>query len=128
LGKVIGHEAVGTVEQVGDLAKYFKPGDRVVLPAGVADSRHPRAQRGEAKYHQSNSPYFSDDPRMAARSPRWSRRSMLTSILPASRIPLRDIQAVMVDDMVATGFTGVERMEIQFGDVVVVIGIGPGGR
>ena len=46
LGKVIGHEAVGTVEQVGDLVKNFKPGDRVVLPAGVADSRHPRAQRG----------------------------------------------------------------------------------
>jgi isopropanol dehydrogenase (NADP+) len=33
LGKVIGHEAVGTVEQVGDLVKNFKPGDRVVLPA-----------------------------------------------------------------------------------------------
>ena len=33
----------------------------------------------------------------------------------------------MVDDMVATGFTDVERMEIQFGEVVVVIGIGPVG-
>jgi isopropanol dehydrogenase (NADP+) len=30
--------------------------------AGLADWRHPRPQRGEGKFHQSKSPYFSDDP------------------------------------------------------------------
>jgi threonine dehydrogenase-like Zn-dependent dehydrogenase len=46
-----------------------------------------------------------------------------------ARIPdgVTDVQAVSVDDMAATGFTGVERMEIQFGEVVVVIGVGPVG-
>jgi threonine dehydrogenase-like Zn-dependent dehydrogenase len=38
-----------------------------------------------------------------------------------------DEQALMVPDMVATGFTGVERMEIEFGDRVAVIGVGPVG-
>jgi len=33
----------------------------------------------------------------------------------------------MVDDMVATGFTGVENMEILVGEVVVVLGISPVG-
>ncbi|MET7844491.1 alcohol dehydrogenase catalytic domain-containing protein [Streptomyces sp. NPDC005356] len=56
LGKVIGHEAVGLVERVGDQVTDFAPGDRVVLPAGLADWRHPGAQRGEGKFHQSKSP------------------------------------------------------------------------
>jgi threonine dehydrogenase-like Zn-dependent dehydrogenase len=42
--------------------KDFKVGDRVVLPAILADWRNPRAQRGEAKHYQTNSPYMSPDP------------------------------------------------------------------
>ena len=43
LGKVIGHEAVGVVDTAGELVKDFKVGDRVVLPAILADWRNPRA-------------------------------------------------------------------------------------
>ena len=32
------------------------------MPAGLADWRHPRTQRGEGKFHQSKSLYFSADP------------------------------------------------------------------
>jgi NADPH:quinone reductase-like Zn-dependent oxidoreductase len=42
-GKGGGHEAVGVVEQVGELVKDFKPGDRVVIPTGYPDWRHPRS-------------------------------------------------------------------------------------
>jgi len=45
LGKVIGHEAVGVVDTAGELVKDFKVGDRVVLPAILADWRNPRAHR-----------------------------------------------------------------------------------
>jgi threonine dehydrogenase-like Zn-dependent dehydrogenase len=62
LGKVIGHEAVGVVDTAGELVKDFKVGDRVVLPAILADWRNPRAQRGEAKHYQTNSPHMSPDP------------------------------------------------------------------
>jgi threonine dehydrogenase-like Zn-dependent dehydrogenase len=127
LGKVIGHEAVGVVDTVGDLVTDFTPGDRVVLPAGLADWRHPRAQRGEGKFHQSKSPYFSDDPTNGG----WF--SELVKCFDAdsnlAHIPdgVSDVQAVSVDDMAATGFTGVEQMHIQFGEVVVVMGVGPVG-
>lgn len=127
LGKVIGHEAVGVVHEVGGLVTDFAVGDRVLLPAGLADWRHPRAQRGEGKYHQSRSPYFSDDPRNGG----WF--SELVACFDAdsnlAHIPdgVTDVQAVAVDDMAATGFTGVERMNIQFGEVVVIMGVGPVG-
>ncbi len=59
IGRVIGHEAVGIVEQVGEMVKDFKPANRVIIPTGTADWRHPRAQRGEARYQQSNNFYVS---------------------------------------------------------------------
>jgi len=127
LGKDIGHVAVGVGETAGSLVTDFAPGDRVVLPAGLADWRHPRAQRGEGKFHQSKSPYFSDDPTNGG----WF--SDLVKCFDAdsnlARIPegVTDIQAVSVDDMAATGFTGVERMEIQFDEVVVIMGVGSVG-
>jgi threonine dehydrogenase-like Zn-dependent dehydrogenase len=127
LGKVIGHEAVGVVDRVGELVTDFAPGDRVSLPAGLADWRHPRAQRGEGKFHQSRSPYFSDDPANAG----WF--SELVACFEAdsnlAHIPdeVTDVQAISVADMAATGFTGVERMEIQFGETVVILGVGPVG-
>lgn len=37
------------------------------------------------------------------------------------------VDACMLSDMVPTGFHGVELADVQFGDVVLVIGIGPVG-
>jgi len=127
VGKVIGHEAVGVVEKVGGNVKAFKPGDRVVLPCGNSDWRHPRAQRGEAKYYQTNSPYYSDDPSIGGVFSEYVRT--LDADLNLARIPdtVSDLQAVMLPDMAATGFTGVERLGIQFGETVLVMGLGPVG-
>jgi threonine dehydrogenase-like Zn-dependent dehydrogenase len=127
VGKAIGHEAVGIVEEVGERVKDFAPGDRVIIPSAGSDWRHPRAQRGEAKYHQNNNPYLSDDPDTAGSFSELVRA--VDADLTLSHIPagVTDEQAVMVPDMVATGFTGAERMEIQFGETVLVMGIGPVG-
>jgi threonine dehydrogenase-like Zn-dependent dehydrogenase len=46
------------------------------------------------------------------------------ALLPAGIDP---VSAVMLSDMVPTGFHGVELADIQFGDTVCVIGIGPVG-
>jgi len=126
-GKVIGHEAVGVVEKVGDLVKDFKPGDRVIIPTAFSDWRHPRAQRGEAKYHQTNSPYFSDDPTIGGSFSELVKTFDADSNLAHIPASVTDIQAVMIPDMMATGFSGVEKMDVQFGETVLVIGIGPVG-
>lgn len=127
LGKVIGHEGVGVVEKVGELVKDFKPGDRVVIPSAGSDWRHPRAQRGEAKYHQNLNPYFTPDPNVGGNFSELVRA--IDADMRLAHIPdsVTDIQAVMVPDMVGTGFTGVERMEVQYGETVLIMGIGPVG-
>lgn len=127
VGKPIGHEAVGIVERVGSLVKDFASGDRVIIPAGGTDWRHPNAQRGEAKYYQTNNAYFSDDPTVAgvfAELVRAIDADMTMTPIPED---VTDQQALMVPDMIATGLTGVERLNISFGDTVAVLGLGPVG-
>ena len=127
VGKIIGHESVGVVEKVGAAVKDFRPGDRVVLPSAGTDWHTPFAQRGEAKYYQHNNPYFSADPTVNGNFSEYMRA--IDADMRLARIPagVTDIQALMIPDMVATGFTGVERMEVAYGDTVLVLGIGPMG-
>ncbi|MEJ5145335.1 zinc-binding dehydrogenase [Sphingobacterium sp. MYb388] len=127
VGKVIGHEGVGIVEKVGELVKDFKPGDRVVIPSAGSNWRHPKAQRGEAKYHQDLNPYFSKDPGLGGNFSELVKAVDADSRLAHIPESVTDIQAVMIPDMIGTGFTGVERMQIGFGDTVLIMGIGPVG-
>jgi threonine dehydrogenase-like Zn-dependent dehydrogenase len=103
---------VGIVEQVGELVTGFNACDRVVIPTGHSDWRRPRAQRGEAKYYQTNNPYYTGDPTVGGAFSEYDRTRDVDMNL--SHIPdgVTDVQAVLVPDMVATAFTGVERMEI----------------
>ncbi len=47
--RILGHEAVGEIVEVGSRVKDFKPGNRVVVPAITPDWRTLDVQRG---YHQ----------------------------------------------------------------------------
>lgn len=115
IGKPIGHEAVGVVEDVGSNVRGFKPGDRVIIPAGGTDWRTTHAQRGEAKYYQNNNPYFANDSSVAGVFAERVRAIDADMTMTAIPDEVTDAQAVMVPDMVATAFTGVERMGIEFG-------------
>ena len=124
---ILGHEAVGRVVEVGSLVKDFKPGDRVIVPAITPDWASLQAQGGYSmhsggmlagwKFSNFKDGVFSElfhvneaDGNMA--------------FLPDS---LNPADAVMLADMVPTGFHGVELADVQFGDSVCVIGIGPVG-
>ncbi len=124
---ILGHEAVGVVEKVGELVKDFKPGDRVVIPAITPDWNSLEAQAGFSmhsggmlagwKFSNFKDGVFGEyfhvndaDGNMA--------------LIPDS---VDDKTAVMLCDMVPTGFHGVELADVKFGDKVLVIGIGPVG-
>ena len=124
---ILGHEAVGIVEKVGCEVKDFKPGDRVVVPAITPDWNSLEAQAGYsmhsggmlAGWKFSN---FKDG--VFAEYFHVNDADGNLAILPDS---IDDVSGVMLCDMVPTGFHGVELADIQFGDKVLVIGIGPVG-
>lgn len=124
---VLGHEAVGEVVEVGELVKDFKPGDRVIVPAITPDWNSLEAQAGYqmhsggmlAGWKFSN---FKDG--VFAERFHVNDADGNLAHLPEGLDPA---EACMLSDMVPTGFHGVELANVQFGDKVAVIGIGPVG-
>lgn len=124
---ILGHEGVGEVVEIGSLVKDFKPGDKVIIPAITPDwnsleaqggySMHSHGILGGWKFSNTKDGVFGEffhvndaDGNMA--------------LVPKGM----DIAAAtMLSDMMPTGAHGVELADVQFGDHVAVIGIGPVG-
>lgn len=124
---ILGHEAVGEVVEIGSLVKDIKVGDKVIVPAITPDWGSLEAQAGYsmhsggmlAGWKFSN---FKDG--VFGEYFHVNEADANLAVLPEG-INIAD--AVMLSDMVPTGFHGVELADVQFGDSVCVIGIGPVG-
>ena len=124
---ILGHEAVGEVVEVGALVKDFKPGDKVLVSAITPDWSSFAAQEGYAmhsggmlsgwKFSNFKDGVFGEYFHVNDADGNLAR-------LPDGM----DLGAAcMLSDMVPTGFHGAELAEIEYGDNVAVIGIGPVG-
>ncbi len=124
---ILGHEAVGEVVEVGSLVKDLKVGDKVIVPAITPDWGSLAAQGGYsmhsggmlAGWKFSN---FKDG--VFAEYFHVNEADANLAVLPEG---LNVADAVMLSDMVPTGFHGAELADIQYGDSVCVVGIGPVG-
>ncbi|MBY6916118.1 NAD(P)-dependent alcohol dehydrogenase [Clostridium botulinum] len=124
---ILGHEAVGEIVEIGNEVKEFKVGDRVIVPCTTPDWRSLEVQAGFQQHSNgmlagwkfSN---FKDG--VFAEYFHVNDADMNLALLP-SEISLES--AVMITDMMTTGFHGAELADIQMGSSVVVIGIGAVG-
>lgn len=124
---ILGHEVVGEIIEVGSEVKDFKPSDKVVVPAITPDWRSLEAQAG---FHQHSNGMLSGwkfsnfKDGVFAEYFHVNDADMNLALLP-DEISLEE--AVMITDMMTTGFHGAENAEIQIGSSVAVIGIGAVG-
>lgn len=124
---ILGHEGCGVVVKVGELVKDFKIGDRVMVAAITPDWNSLEAQGGFgmhsggmlAGWKFSN---FKDG--VFGEVFHVNDADGNLAHLPDEISPE---EACMLSDMVPTGFHGVELADVQFGDTVLVVGIGPVG-
>lgn len=124
---ILGHECCGEVVEVGSLVKDFKPGDKVLVPAITPDWNSLEAQAGFsmhsggmlAGWKFSN---FKDG--VFGEFFHVNDADGNLALLPEGVSPA---DATMLSDMVPTGFHGAELADVQYGDTVLVIGIGPVG-
>lgn len=124
---ILGHEGVAEVVEVGALVRDFKPGDRVIVPAITPDWNSLEAQAGYSmhsggalggwKFSNTKDGVFAEFFHV-------NDADGNLALLPEGLSPET---ATMLSDMVPTGLHGSELANVQYGDKVCVIGIGPVG-
>ncbi len=126
-GRILGHEVVAEVVEVGEGVKDFKPGDIVAVPAATPDYRAIECQDNIAQHAHGALQGMVLSTGIDGTFAEYFRCPDIDN--NAAFIPegVTLEQAVLVGDMVTTGFHGAELADIKFGDTVVVIGIGPVG-
>ncbi|HKM34219.1 MAG TPA: zinc-binding dehydrogenase [Lachnospiraceae bacterium] len=127
--RILGHEALGEVVEVGSLVTQFKPGDVVVVPCVTPNWENPSLQhRNTNNSHDSG--LMGSFKFATIRDGVFAERFLVNNadanlVHMPENVSIED--ALMTVDMMSTGFYGVEQAEVQFGDTVVVFGIGPVG-
>ena len=127
--RILGHEAIGEVVEVGSLVRKFKPGDVVVVPCTTPDwtavdmqkkggnNAHDYGPLQSFKFLQSKDGVFAE---FFSVNNADSNLVLLPDDVPMDA-------ALMTVDMMSTGMYGAEMADIRLGDTVVVFGIGPVG-
>lgn len=124
---ILGHEAVGEVVEIGSLVKDFKPGDKVIVPAITPDWNSLEAQAGYSMHSGgmlSGWKFSNFKDGVFGEFFHVNDADGNLALLPSSLDPA---EAVMLSDMVPTGLHGAELADVQYGDTVLVVGIGPVG-
>lgn len=138
-GTVLGHEAVGVVEQVGPEVRNLQPGDRVIIPSTIAcgycaycragyyaqcDNANPNGKEAGTAFYggpKTTGPFQG----LQAEKARVPFASVNLVRLPAA---VSDDQAILLSDIFPTGYFGADMAEIMPGHTVAVFGCGPVGQ
>ena len=127
-GTIIGHEAIGVIDEVGADVRRWKKGDRVIVPGvvGCGDCDPCRRAYPVGCERFANKVYgiTPDLPGAQAEAMPVPNADVNLHATPAD---LTDEQALFLTDILPTGYFGAENAGIRPGDIVVVIGCGPVG-
>jgi len=124
---ILGHEAVGEVVEVGELVKDFKVGDKVLISAITPDWSSIAAQGGFPMHSGgmlAGWKFSNIKDGVFAEFFHVNDADGNLALLPDG---MEFGEALMLSDMVPTGLHACELAQIEYGDKVAVIGIGPVG-
>jgi threonine dehydrogenase-like Zn-dependent dehydrogenase len=138
-GTVLGHEAVGVVEELGPEVRNLNVGDRVVVPSTIAcgvcaycrvgyfalcDRANPHGKRAGTAFFggpEDSGPFQG----LQAERARIPFANVGLVKLPDD---ISDDQAILLSDIFPTAWFGAELAEIEPGNTVLVLGCGPVGQ
>lgn len=138
-GTILGHEAVGVVEEVGPDVRNLQPGDRVIVPSTIAcgncaycragyyaqcDNANPNGPTAGTAFYggpQTTGPFDG----LQAEKARIPFANIGLVKLPEE---VSDDQAILLSDIFPTAWMAAENAEIKPGNTVAVFGCGPVGQ
>jgi alcohol dehydrogenase len=128
-GRILGHEAVGTVTEIGAAVRGFAPGDRVLVPAITKCGRCAYCQRGMPSHCQTVGGigwifgHLIDGTQAELVRVPYADTSLYA--VPAN---VTNEQAIFLADSLPTGYeVGVLAGRVRPGDTVAVVGTGAVG-
>lgn len=126
-GITVGHEMVGVVEQVGPEVVSVKPGDRVAVNVETFCGTCYFCRRGYVNNCEDPEGGWALGCRIDGGQAEYVRVPYADQGL--TRIPdtVSDEQALLVGDVLATGFWATRISEVGVEDTVLIIGAGPTG-
>jgi threonine dehydrogenase-like Zn-dependent dehydrogenase len=138
-GTVLGHEAVGVVETVGDDVRGFSPGDRVVVCSTIGCGHCSYCRAGyyaQCDVANPNGPdagtCFFGGPQSTGPvnglQAEYARIPHAAATLVRVPDQVTDDQAILISDIFPTGWFGARLAEVSRGDTVAVFGAGPVGQ
>jgi threonine dehydrogenase-like Zn-dependent dehydrogenase len=136
-GRILGHEGVGVVEQLGDRVRNFDEGDRVVIGSTIACGTCSYCRAGyyaQCDNANSNGPgtAFFGGPEDAGGfdglQAEYARIPYATVGMVKLPAEVTDDQAILISDIFPTGYQAADIAEVGDGDVVCVFGCGPVGQ
>ncbi len=138
-GTILGHEAVGVIEEVGKDVRNLKAGDRVVIPSTIGCGNCAYCRYGyysQCDVANPNGPHagtaFFGGPKDSG--PFNGLQAEFARIPFANIGPVKlpdeigDDQAIMISDIFPTGYFGAKLARIHPGCTVAVFGCGPVGQ
>jgi threonine dehydrogenase-like Zn-dependent dehydrogenase len=138
-GTILGHEAVGVVEETGPMVRDFNVGDRVVIPSTIGcgscvycragyyaqcDDANPNGRDAGTAFYGGPAQTGPFDGLQAEYARVPFAHTNLVAIPPG----VSDEQAIMVSDIFPTAWFGARLAEVKDGDVVAIFGAGPVGQ
>ena len=126
-GRILGHEAVGTVEQVGPGVKNVKPGDRVLVSCITACGACRYCREGSYGQCLGGGGWILGH-KIDGTQAEYVRVPFADTSTYAVPAGVTDEEVLMLADILPTGYeVGVLNGRVRPGDVVAVVGAGPIG-
>ncbi|MGE0468288.1 MAG: zinc-dependent alcohol dehydrogenase [Nitrospira sp.] len=138
-GTILGHEAVGVVQEVGREVRNLKAGDRVVIPSTIAcgycsycrAGHHAQCDNANPNGSLAGTCFFGGPAQTGpihGLQAEYARVPFANTGLVKLPDDLDDDRAIMLSDIFPTGYFGADIAGIKPGDSVAVFGCGPVGQ
>ncbi len=138
-GTILGHEAVGIVEKVGQSVKSVKVGDRVVACSTIAcgecsyckSQEYASCDRANPNGPDAGTAFFGGPEATGPFDGLQAERARIPyadTVLVKLPKDVTDADGLLCSDIFPTGYMGAEMADVKKGDYVAVFGCGPVGQ